>query len=550
VDPDMWDKIVLNLLSNAFKYTLEGGVVVRQRNDGGVIVLEVSDSGMGIDPRDVPHLFERFFRASTPQAHSQEGTGIGLAVVKELTELHGGSISVDSRPGEGSTFRVEIPIEPAPAATLEPALPFEPGRTADAFASEALSWLGQDTGPASAVRSPAGSAPAPAVADPSASTPDGRPDAGDPPVILVADDNADMREYLRRLLCDRYRVLLASDGEAALKSAREGRLDLVLADVMMPRLSGFQLLAAIRADQELSGLPVILLSARAGELSSVEGIEAGADDYLAKPFSARELRARVHTTLTLARARDEARQAERDARKKAEEAVEARARFMANTSPELRTPLNAVLAYLELLLSGASGELADLQRSHLERVRAGAHHLSQIIEEILTFARLEAGSERGRLRALDPTEPVREVAGLLQPLIESKGLGFELRVPRSARPIRTDAAKVRQILLNLLSNAHKYTDAGTVEVRLEQARDGAVTIDVSDTGPGIPEEVRGRVFEAFWRGPASDAGGGTGLGLNVARALARLLGGDLTFASSEAGSTFTLALPGGGDGGS
>jgi signal transduction histidine kinase len=538
----MWEKIVLNLISNAFKYTPEGRVDVRQRTDGDLIVLEVADTGVGVEPDQVPHLFERFYRASGPWARSQEGTGIGLAVAKELTELHGGTISVDTAAGEGSRFVVSIPIEEGGGEGIEEQP--DPGQTshiAEAFAGEAINWL--VPGPAEALRaSAAAERTASSSADPA---PDGhgRGRTAEVPEILVADDNADMRRYLERLLGRRYAVRLVADGSSALREARRRPPDLVLADVMMPGLDGFELLAELRADPELASLPIVLLSARAGEQASVEGIEAGADDYLAKPFTARELLARVGTNIALARARDEARDAERQARKKAEEAVNARARFMANTSHELRTPLNAVMAYLELLLTGAAGDIPDAQRAYLERIRSGAEHLKQIIEEILTFARLEAGTERGVIREVDLADAVRDITALIRPLLDEKGLTLTLDVPDATRPVRTDVAKVRQILLNLLSNAYKYTEKGGVTVRMGQASDDAVTLAVADTGPGIEAENRDRIFEAFWRGPSSESGGGTGLGLNVARTLARLLGGDITLDGSETGSTFTLTLP-------
>jgi signal transduction histidine kinase len=550
VDPDMWEKIVLNLVSNAFKYTPSGAIIVRQTVEDDRIILEVEDTGVGVRAEDLPHLFERFFRARTPDARSQEGTGIGLALAKELTELHGGRITVESEPGRGATFRVEIPREGGASEDAGSEDAVAERNVADAFANEATSWLYPEADRGAAFPPGMGTvlesgalAGTPGREEANAQGRGGDPVA-DAPFVLIADDNADMRRYLGKLLADSYTLAFASDGREALRLARERRPDLLLSDVMMPGLDGFQLLEAVRGDDALAHTPVILLSARAGEAASIEGIEAGADDYLIKPFTARQLRARVHTTLTLARAREEARRAESEARERAEEAVEARARFMANTSHELRTPLNAVLAYLELLLSETSGEVNEVQRSHLERIRAGATHLKQIIEEILTFARLEAGTESGALRELDLADPMREVAELIRPQFESKGLQFTLEIPESRDAIRTDAAKVRQILLNLLSNAQKYTESGAVTMRMDQHRDGSIEVDVVDTGPGIPEHDRERVFEAFWRGPGSDAGGGTGLGLNVSRSLARLLGGDLTLTTSEVGSTFTLTLPG------
>ncbi|WP_091948680.1 SpoIIE family protein phosphatase [Trujillonella endophytica] len=293
VDRDMWEKVVLNLLSNALKYTFDGGITVRLRGGPEGAVLTVADTGTGIPATELPRLFERFTRIAGARSRSGEGSGIGLAMVKELVGLHGGTVTADSAPDVGTTFTVTLPYGTAhlPEDRLAPLTPDAPAVSGAAtpFVAEALRWLpavDPAAGPGDAAGTPE---------EPAQSGPVGR--------VLVADDNADMRDYLVRLLAPRYAVTAVADGAEALAAARAAPPDLLVSDVMMPRLDGMGLLAALRGDPRTSRVPVLLLSARAGEEAAVEGLAAGADDYLVKPFAAQELQARVGAHVHLGRAR-------------------------------------------------------------------------------------------------------------------------------------------------------------------------------------------------------------------------------------------------------
>ncbi len=305
VDGDMWERVVLNLVSNAFKYTLEGGIRVTVRpNADRTAELLVSDTGVGIPAQELPRVFDRFHRIEGQGGRTMEGTGIGLALVHELVRLHGGTIDVQSKPGAGTTVRIALPFGHAHLAadqvSQDRGRTMPEGTAAASFVEEALRWLpqterasGLDVGILdSGVALTGLSAELPVTTDRHR--------------ILLADDNADMRDYVVRLLGTQYDVQAVPDGEAALHAIRAQRPDLLLSDVMMPRLDGFGLLAAVRAAQSWRDIPVILLSARAGEEAHVEGLDAGADDYLVKPFAARELLARVRSNLELARIRREA----------------------------------------------------------------------------------------------------------------------------------------------------------------------------------------------------------------------------------------------------
>ncbi len=298
VDRDMWEKVVLNLLSNALKFTFDGSIVVSVRREGDDAVVTIVDTGIGIAEEEMPRLFERFHRIESAQARSNEGSGIGLALVHELVNLHGGTIAAESTEGSGTTFTVRLPFGfahlPADAVVSTGQTRAAPG-LAEPFVQEALRWM-----PGSTIDGPPEDVvdllpDATVLHAPGASTAH----------VLIADDNADMREYLGRLLTSAgYRVHAVSDGQQALDAVRADLPDLVVSDVMMPRLDGLALLAALRSEPRTAAVPVLLLSARAGQEASIEGLQAGADDYLVKPFAAAELLARVRGIIELARLRN------------------------------------------------------------------------------------------------------------------------------------------------------------------------------------------------------------------------------------------------------
>ncbi|QGN50181.1 SpoIIE family protein phosphatase [Micromonospora sp. WMMC415] len=294
VDRDMWEKIVLNLVSNAVKFTFDGEIRVRVRPVGGAAQLEVADTGVGIVPEELPHVFERFHRVPGVRSRTHEGTGIGLALVRELVEMHGGRVEVRSAVDEGSTFTVTVPFGSAhlPAeriAEAEDAFPSELAQ-AELHVAETALWAG----------APAEGTGAAAPGAPAAGARAGGAAAGR---ILVADDNPDLREHVTRLLAPSWEVVTAADGVEALRTAVESPFDLVLTDVMMPRLDGFGLVAALRADPRTRHVPIVLLSARAGSAEAVAGLSVGADDYLTKPFSGQELIARVRANVDLGQLR-------------------------------------------------------------------------------------------------------------------------------------------------------------------------------------------------------------------------------------------------------
>ncbi len=300
IDREMWEKIILNLISNALKSTFDGEIRVTVRPVGEQVQVSVTDTGTGISESDLPHLFQRFRRIDGARRRSHEGSGIGLALVRELVEMHGGSIHVKSTVDVGTEFTLFLPLgkehlsrgsvvsNRAAASSLQ--------ESVVAYVQEAMGWLG-DSDRLRGEITPGAADDAPRKTATNSVEP--------APVILMADDNADMREYVSSLLGGRFQLIQAGTGKAALAEAERMLPDLVLTDIMMPEMDGFALLAALRQNSATRSIPVIMLSARAGEEARIDGIEAGADDYLTKPFSARELLARVDAQLKFARLRKE-----------------------------------------------------------------------------------------------------------------------------------------------------------------------------------------------------------------------------------------------------
>ena len=654
----MWEKIVLNLLSNAYKFTLEGGISVALRQEEGAAVLSIGDTGTGISAEELPHIFERFHRIEGAPARTHEGTGIGLALVQELARLHGGRVAVHSRCGAGTTFSVHIPLGhahlPAERVGVRRERDARAGTHALAYVEEALGWQREGSGAAPGTLASAGSGP------------DGERQHDPRPLVLLADDNADMRAYMRRLLQARYRVLAVGDGREALAAAQADPPDLVLSDVMMPNLDGFGLLRALRAEPRTAATPVIFLSARAGEEATVIGLEAGVDDYLVKPFTARELLARVGSVLALARFRREAAEelrrseerfravqeaspdafavleAVRDgagaivdfrwvyvneaaarlvgrpreslpgcsvaevlpahrqlgladqyarvietgtpwvselrylkdgvdavvrlavarvgdgvavstvdlsARWRAEEALREAGRqkdeFLAMLAHELRNPLAPIRDASEVLARVPAGDPRAL--AAVDIIRRQVAHLTRLVDDLLDVSRIT----QQRIELKTETVNVGEVIGHAVETVESliRERRHDLQILSSYRTlvVSGDFARLVQCLVNLLTNAAKYTDDGGRILITSREESGSVVIEVADNGVGIPASLLPRVFELFVQSDRTldRAQGGLGIGLSVVRRLIEMHGGEVSARSAGPGegSTFTVRLP-------
>ena len=511
VDPEMWEKIVLNLLSNAFKYTLAGGITVRLHESSGQFVLQVEDTGTGIPEDQLTHVFERFYRVQGAESRSHEGSGIGLSLVQELVKLHGGSVSASSATGRGSTFTVSIPKgkDHLPADSVGLAADQKVARDAGVYASEVQRWLPEQAEKEAAIAQPA-------------------PEAGRERVLLV-DDNADLRLFVSQLLQPHYEVEVAEDGEQALQRVLESPPDLVLSDVMMPKLDGFGLLQRLRADPRSRDVPVILLSARAGEEASVEGMEAGADDYLIKPFSARELLARVRTHLGLARNR-------RQWAHELEMANRELEAFSSSVSHDLRGPLRSISGFAALLAEDYGPRLDETGRSYIQYVTAGTKRMAELIEDLLKLAHVSRAPVQRE--AVDLAEVAR--LALMQLRLQDPDRACEVEVQDDLKATG-DKRLVTIVMENLLSNAWKFTSkrkGARISIGRE-LQDGRWAFYVRDNGSGFDMGQSDRLFAPFQRLHSEQEYAGTGIGLATVKRIVARHGGRIWVDAAEGqGATF------------
>jgi len=535
VDREMWEKIVLNLVSNAFKFTFDGEIRVLIGSEPGSFHLAVQDTGTGIEEEHLPHLFERFYRVEGARGRTYEGSGIGLALVRELARLHGGSASVRSQRGQGTTFTVTLPTGSAHLPKDRIQAPRALASTAvgaQVFVEEAASWLGSDT---SMPPSPEASSGSP------------REELEAPAHLLVADDNADMRAYLQRLLRPIGSVELVRDGQQALEAVQRRQPDIVLSDVMMPNLDGFGLLRALREDERTKTIPIVLLSARAGEESRVEGASAGADDYIVKPFSARELVARIRAQLQLARQRREHAEALRNANLHLAEANQRKTEFLAMLSHELRNPLAPIKNSLYILDRAApGGEQAARARGVIGRQ---VDHLTRLVDDLLDVTRISRGKIQLLQELVDVADVARRAAEDHRAAFARGGVELELEVPDRAVWVNGDRVRLSQVIGNLLQNSAKFTDLGGKAVLSLQADRGGrrVVLRVRDSGIGIEPRMLPYVFEPFTQAATTldRSKGGLGLGLAVVKGLVEMHGGSVTAASEGTGrgTELTIVLP-------
>ena len=562
VDREMWEKIILNLLSNAFKFTFEGEIEVSLQWANEAVVLTVSDTGVGIPENELPHMFERFHRIRGARARTHEGTGIGLALVRELVHLHGGNIQVTSLENKGTTFTISIP-------TGRSHLPSErigvvrtmtsTALGAEPYGEEVLSWLPEDNGHLSMDHGgwSITSERLPAVnGAKQQTTPSGKSR------ILLADDNTDMRRYIQRLLeHSDYEVESVADGLAALHAARERPPDLVLTDVMMPGLDGFGLLRELREGEGTATIPVIMLSARAGEESRVEGMEAGADDYLVKPFSARELLARVRAHLEIARIREQAEQALRQVnldlesrvqdrttklqsvnqslveeileRKRVEEElrlnrdrlrelsqrlVEVQEDERRTLARELHDRAGQTLAALNINLIIMRGQFSE---DVMQRVGARMNDALQLVNETITLVR----DVMADLRPAELDDYGLEVAVRTYLDQYSSRYGTHVLFEKPETPLpRLDPSKEMtflRVIQGAFTNIARHAHASQVNVSLS-SMDGIVHLTVQDNGVGM------ELQEANHSGSH---------GLKIMRERVEAFGGDFTVTSIPAKGT-------------
>jgi signal transduction histidine kinase len=535
VDREMWEKIVLNLLSNALKHTFDGGITARLRWLDDSAQLTVEDTGVGIPAEELPRLFDRFHRVKGAVSRTHEGTGIGLALVQELVHLHGGTVRVESEIGRGSRFIVTFKAGSAHLPSDKVAHEAQvavTSRSAAAYVQEALHW----------------STETPTDARETIQLPDLE---GVPPAqarkarVLLVDDNDDMRRYVARLLSDVYDVVAVADGQAALEYARAAPPDLVLSDVMMPRLDGFGLVKALRAEERTRTLPIILLSARAGEEAAVESLGTGADDYLVKPFSARELLARVRTHVQLARERRaweselerrvEERTAELQLAQQAvlqQERLRALGQMASGIAHDINNAITPVALYVESLLE-SDPTLSPRARQYLPIVLRAIEDVASTVARMREFYR--SREPQLTLVPVDLNSLIDQVIDLTRArwsdMPQQRGVVVDVvkQLHGKLPPVAGIESEIREALTNLVFNAvDAMPEGGTLTLATHSAG-GRAWLEVGDSGIGMDEETSRRCLEPFF---TTKGERGTGLGLAMVYGFVRRHGAEIRIDST------------------
>jgi signal transduction histidine kinase len=539
LDRDKVEKILLNLVFNAFKFTPEGGRVgIRALQEGGRLELVVRDTGKGMTQEEVSRVFERFWQAESASNRRFQGVGLGLALVRELAHLHGGEVKVESQAGVGTSMQVTLDVSMAP-------MPPEEHLAEETAATGSGDWLGQlyrraEFFPAH-VR---GSAPQNGAAEAAES---------ELPLVLVADDEPEMMRFLRSQLKGKFQLHEAADGRQAVELAEKNRYQLILLDFMMPHLDGVEVVRRLRAMPEHRSVPVIILTARADEDSKIHALEAGATDFLSKPFASTELLVRCRN---LSSAYELQREFE-DRTRRLEEAMRliketetqmvqqakmaSLGQLSAGLLHEINNPLNFATTALFLLKKrmGQNGAAPESLEKPMKDLQDGIRRVADIVSSLREFTHPDAKL----FETVDLSEVVGQAVRFVQ--IKSSEIRLQMEIAPECR-IHGNANQLIHLCINLLQNAvdslkEKNGDGQRIAIT-GRMDNGRIALVFEDNGKGMSEEVRKRVFEAFFT--TKKVGQGVGLGLSICHRIVEQHGGSIEVESLEnEWCRFTLHFP-------
>ncbi len=541
------ETIVRILVDNALKYTEEGGVEVLAVRwpgpDRPGFQLAVRDTGVGIPAERRHRVFEPFIRGQSDHRRSGGGIGLGLSIATKTAATMPALLELESEVGEGTCCTLLVPElreGESPASVLE------------TVSAARVPWPGRPSFATTDGEEPAPEpgredrAPQAAEANPSHEFP--RPRRA----VLVVDDEAVNRHVLERILRGKYSVKSVESGEEALRVLHSRPVDVLLLDLMMPGLSGFDVIDRIRADGDLLDTRIIVVSAKGSVDSAVRALQSGAADYVHKPVRPKELIARVETQVTFLEQRDRlAREIEQrnSALEVAQHACAVKSQFLDNMSHEIRTPLNGIVGFAQLL---ESTELSPDQAQYLHELTRSAADLLDLIEMILDVSRIESRGLDVRYVEACPIRLLRTIAEEHAERAKSSEVGVQIRLsPASRRSYWLPESTIRVALDHVVENAVRFGKGQDVSIAAAVVEstdngDAELHVEIADSGIGIPEEDHRRIFEPFFQVDSSDtrAYGGAGLGLTLARSALRAVQGTITVESApDEGSTFRLVVP-------
>ncbi|MCO6441918.1 MAG: response regulator [Nitrococcus mobilis] len=536
-DRSALEKVFFNLLSNAFKFTNAGGSVrITAEVEPDQVQVTVQDTGIGISETDLPFVFDRFRQADSSTTRKYVGTGLGLALVKELTEKHDGSANIQSRLGAGTAITIRLPLVPVEDESGAQVI----GEDSLVEPASAAPWQELAAAPGVPWMPSAGIDESPAVTDDERAT------------VLVVDDEPDMQRYLVELLAREYRVLKASDGRQGLALAQSQRPNLMVLDLMLPEIDGLEICRRIKESAQTRSIRVVLLTARADETTKLTALENGADDFLTKPFSGVEVQTRLHNLLRSARLeqdlqlRNEELWATLDELTQTQnqllhsEKINALGRLSAGLLHEVNNPLNYALTALEVVKNDRTitgdEELSEI----IGDIDEGMQRIRGIVSELRAFAYPSKGEQQ-------TFDAAKAVQGAMQMLAhERRDVAVYNEIDESCC-VRGSRNHIVQVLVNLIGNAIKAVGAvaaqraGEIRIRAEEDN-GRIHVSVRDNGTGIPADALERVFDPFYT--TRDVGEGMGMGLSVCQTIVRNHGGELCVRSEEGAWTeFTFDLP-------
>ncbi|NND70992.1 MAG: response regulator, partial [Rhodothermales bacterium] len=556
-EPDKMEKVFYNLISNALKFTPSGGVIsiaINQKEatdmlPSGAVEIQIADTGVGIDAESLTTIFDRFTQAAGDQPKKHEGTGIGLALVKDLVVLHGGSIEVESSVGEGTVFTIVLRkgrahLDDDDIATGE-----------ESFAEEItvpnVAMIGADVETTTDIVSPMVRVETTSERD---------------PLVLIVDDNIDICQYMEQILESQFQIQLANDGSEGWEKVLKYHPDLIISDIQMPKMDGNQLCKKVKENEDTRDIPVILLTARATSETVVEGLASGADDYMSKPFNARELILRVTNLIQLFKQKraltdmneqltdmvqeqldvilEEREEYERSlivAKEKAESSNRLKSSILDNISHEFRTPVTVILGYVDILVEEAPAALGPF----VQDIKQNSNRLLRTLDALLKYSELETSTIDDQYEFFDAIDTLTEILDRFRPVVTQKNIGLRLVEPDQRIALTCDIERFRYVVDNIVDNAVKFTTEGEVKLSMS-VRDEQLEIDIDDSGVGIQPEFLPKLFETFSQESigTSRAFEGTGLGLAFAKRLANQIGGDIKVESTpNVGSKFTIIIP-------